>query len=187
MGTMHKTEHTNNSRTPCFLAFLPVFVWIRNIPFILYVVILLLQLKCAIAQKSILTSIGGVLARSPRVWQLFALKSGRVKPKTIHNWYSLLLWHARSIKEEDENHENSEGQQFHKYQQNKQPPQIIEHKKNPHQMTLEIHVQAWARHKMRGTQLVESQTGLFGIGIMRPSGAIGVPLDWRLSDHDLAF
>jgi len=78
-------------------------VWIRIIPFIFYVVILLLQLKCAIAQKSILTSIGGVLARSPRVWQLFALKSGRVKPKTIHNWYSLLLW--RNIKEEDENHE----------------------------------------------------------------------------------
>jgi len=102
------------------------------------------------SQKSILTSIGGVLARSLRVWQLFALKSGRVKPKTIHNWYSLLLWHARSIKEEDENHENSEGQQFHKYQQNKQPPQIIEHKKNPHQMTLEIHVQAWARNTNAG-------------------------------------
>ena len=30
--------------------------------------------------------------------------------------------------------------------------------------------------KMRGTQLVESQTGLFGIGIMRTSEAIGVPI-----------
>jgi len=187
MGTMHKTEHTNNSRTPCFLAFLPVFVWIRIIPFILYVVILLLQLKCAIAQKSILTSIGGVLARSLRVWQLFALKSGRVKPKTIHNWYSLLLWHARSIKEEDENHENSEGQQFHKYQQNKQPPQIIEHKKNHTRWLWKSTYRLGPGTQMRDTQLVESQTGLFGIGIMRPSGAIGVPLDWRLSDHDLAF
>ena len=44
---------------------------------------------------------------------------------------------------------NSDGQQFHQYQKNKQPslPLIIEHKKSPWHMPMEIQVLAWDRHR----------------------------------------
>jgi hypothetical protein len=55
---------------------------------------------------------------------------------------------------------NSDGQQFHQYQQNKQPhlsPQIIEHKKRQH-MVLESHILDWDSHKnvVGLNQLMES-------------------------------
>ena len=46
---------------------------------------------------------------------------------------------------------NSDGHQFYKYQQNEQSPLILTEltstKKNPRQMTMEIQILAWDRHK----------------------------------------
>jgi len=43
---------------------------------------------------------------------------------------------------------NSDGQQFHQYQQNDQQPLLTEHNKVPRYMTLEIQVLALDMHKM---------------------------------------
>ena len=65
----------------------------------------------------------------------------------IHSWNKKIKIKIKELWKESL---NSDGQQFHQYQQNKQSP-LTEHKKQTRHMMLEIQVLAWDRH----TKVVE--------------------------------